>query len=248
MVKSADRTIKILETIAHSRMGMSHAELARELGIPKSSLTGLLANLVDTSYLVQNGRKYFLGAQIFTLAGCFIARQEIVPVAQPYVSKLMVETGESTGLVVLNGFEILVVCKQNCMHGLRRTLELGERGPIYTTAAGKAILAHSTPDYIDKYLSCTALVPFAKRTIQDVEVLKRELREIRSGAMAYNREEFIDGNFGMAVPVFDAWGKAVAAVCITMPTVRLNRQKEKRFERALRGVAASISGAMGSTQ
>ena len=55
MVKSADRVIKILETIGLRNDGITHGEIAAKLNIPKGSLSKLLSNLVDTKYLSVDG-------------------------------------------------------------------------------------------------------------------------------------------------------------------------------------------------
>src|SRR5437764_2390224 len=57
-VKSATRTLDIIEyVVAHGRPLVAQ-EIAVALGIPVSSLSYLLATLVERGYLVRDGRRY----------------------------------------------------------------------------------------------------------------------------------------------------------------------------------------------
>src|SRR5689334_1290582 len=50
-VKSADRVLDILQLLARQGSALSHHEIGTSLGIPKSSLTHLLRNLVAREFL-----------------------------------------------------------------------------------------------------------------------------------------------------------------------------------------------------
>ena len=60
-VKSATRTLDIIEyVVAHPRPLVAQ-EIATALGIPVSSLSYLLSTLVERDYLVREGRRYSPG-------------------------------------------------------------------------------------------------------------------------------------------------------------------------------------------
>src|SRR5437667_11220187 len=70
MGKATQRAIDILELLAHDDGKWSHAEIARRLDIPKSTLTDLLRDLVQRQYLeLDSGAAlYLLGQRVLTLS------------------------------------------------------------------------------------------------------------------------------------------------------------------------------------
>jgi IclR family acetate operon transcriptional repressor len=247
MVKSASRVLQILEAVGSSKMGMTHKELCTSLSIPKGSLSLLLADLVSNEFLSFNKTKrhYIVGPQILFLAGQYLQNLDLFQLGQPVVHDLMVTTGESSALVVRNGFEIIVVYGENCSKPIRRSIEIGARTPVYTQAGGKAILAHQSEREIEQYFSSVEFFPVTKYTITDPTVLLNELKEIRSRGISYNREEQFEGISSMGAPVFDLFGRPIAALVVAMPTSRFSNEIERMIEGELRHFSALFSSQMG---
>jgi DNA-binding IclR family transcriptional regulator len=247
MVKSADRVMQILEAIGSSEDGQTHGELASSLNIPKSSLSLLLANLVDREYVSLSGteKKYALGPQVLVLAGRYLSGLDIVRLGQPVLRKVTRMMDESAEIAIKRGKEIMIIAKEDCSRPLTRIIQMGERAPIYATAGGKAILAHLTDDDVEQYLSSVKLMPITRATITDPEVLRRELSAIRSGALARSHEELHEGITAVASPVFDLYGHVVASVVLPVLTIRFTPQKEKRAEEILRSASIELSRQLG---
>jgi DNA-binding IclR family transcriptional regulator len=66
-IKSADRVLDVLELLCRRGNSASHSDIAFSLDIPKSSLTGLLKNLISRNYLEKN-----LGENTYILGPLFI--------------------------------------------------------------------------------------------------------------------------------------------------------------------------------
>ena len=60
-VKSAIRTLDLIEYVVANPTGVVAQEIAAALAIPVSSLSYLLATLVERTYLHRIGRRYFAG-------------------------------------------------------------------------------------------------------------------------------------------------------------------------------------------
>jgi len=247
MVKSADRVIKILEIIGLKKDGITHGEIASELNIPKGSLSRLLSNLVAREYLSfdERGKLYRLGPQILVLTGRYLSSLDVVEFGRPVINELMKTTDESTELAILKNNEIMIVCKADCSRPLIRLISIGDTFPIYASAIGKTILAYLSEEEINRYFSLAKLAPITKKTITDPELLRRELKSIRAGAIAYGREEFYEGIIGMAAPVFGVYRKILASISIAIPTFRFTRKKELEFEKALRSASEKLSYHLG---
>ncbi len=248
MVKSASRVIQILESVGASKNGISHAELSAALNIPKGSLSLLLADLVAHDFLSlrkEEERRYVIGPQVLVIAGKYLTDLDIVQIGRPVVHEVMNRTDESSALAVRKGDEMLVVYGENCSQPLKRTVEIGYRAPLYSTAGGKAILAHLSDEKIDQYLSSVNLTPQTHATITDRKMLLKELKAIRLEKTAYAREERYEGLIAMAAPVFDLFRSVVAAIVVTLPTIRFNAKSEKLIKKTLNGASEKLSRQLG---
>ena len=247
MVKSADRTLQILEFISHAKEGIGHKDLARSLGIPGSSLSALLATLVSREYLNFDsvGRRYKIGPEILHLAGCYLANFDIVRLGSPILRALVTSTSESALIAVRKQNNIQVVSKELCSESIQRVIDVGERAPLYATAAGKAILAYFSETELKSYLASVKLKPLTSKTITNQKVLMRQLKQISTGAIAYSRRENDEHIIAMAAPVFDLHRKVVASITVPVPVVRFGSDKEKRIEPALRKAVESLSHQLG---
>jgi len=247
MVKSADRTILILEKIAGRKEGLTHGELSAALKIPKSSLTPLLANLQQRNYLSfdRQNKHYALGPQILILASHYLAGLDLVETGRPIINDLMTVTEESAGLSIKKGDEILTVYNRNCPHPIMRSLQIGDRAPIYATAAGRVILAHLPARKIQQYLESVELRAITPATLTDPDRILSELKAIRTSGIAYCREEFHEGSTAMAAAVFDMHGKVAASIHVVAPSIRFSASKEEVIADALRRAAAELSNRLG---
>ena len=249
MVKSAERTILILEKIAGRKEGLTHGELSATLQIPKSSLTSLLANLQKRNYLSfdRDNKHYALGPQVLILASNYLAGLDLVETGQAIINDLMAVTEESAGLTIKKGDEILTVYNKNCPQPIMHSLKIGDRAPIYATAAGRAILAHLPTQEIHQYLASVELKAITPATLTDPKEILSELKTIRSSGIAYCREEFHEASTAMAAAVFDMHGKVAASIHVVAPSIRFNARKENLIADALRRAAAELSYRLGSS-
>jgi DNA-binding IclR family transcriptional regulator len=247
MVKSAYRVIQILETVAASRAGIRHGDLAAALKIPKGSLSLLLSDLIAQDYLAlkEDGRCYVLGPQVLVIANRYLSGLDLVHLGLPIMREMVAATGECVEIAVRRGDEMLVVAREDCSRPLRSVIQIGDRAPLHATAAGKALLAFFPAEELDLYLADGKLKPRTRKTITQPRVLRKELEDIRSGSMAYSREELNEGIIAVALPVFDSDGRVSASMVVPVPSIRFNAGKEKRVEEALRKGTAELSRKLG---
>ena len=249
LVKSATRALDVLELLAARPEAMSHGDIARALRMPKSSLTDLLGTLEQRHYVAREGsgtaERIRLGPAVLGLAGVLLRRTDVTRLAQPVVAALMTRTGESAALVVRQGTEVVVVCKENCNHPILYSLQLGERGPVTASAGGKAILGLMPASEVEAILAAAPLPRLTPRSVTDPAALKRELAIVAREGIAYSREEMIEGIIAMGHAVLDATGRPCAGLSVGVPKVRFTREKDKLLAAALRAAATDISAMLG---
>jgi DNA-binding IclR family transcriptional regulator len=244
-VKSATRALDVLELLAAEPQAPTHGEMARALAMPKSSLSELLGTLEARGYVAAEGDRYRLGPALLGLAGTLLRRMDVARLAQPVIAALMLRTGESASLVLRQGAEVVVVCKENCDQPILYSLQLGQRGPLHASAGGKAMMAFVAEEEREAWLGAGGLRQVTPHSITDAAVLRRELAAVAAGGIAWSREEMVPGIVAMGLAVFDATGRPCAGLSVGVPTVRFDAARERRVEQALREAAAEISAALG---
>ncbi|MEO0248501.1 MAG: IclR family transcriptional regulator [candidate division WOR-3 bacterium] len=247
IVKSADRVIQILETIALADEGCTHRALSEILAIPKGSLSLLLSNLIERDYVTfdPSSKRYRLGPRLLVLTGRYLSGIDLLHAARPILRKLVAEINEDGEIAAMKDTEIIILHKEDCSRPFKYSIAVGDRGPMYATAAGKAILAYLTEDQLSRYLSLVKLIPFTRQTITNRQLLMRALDQIRSTGLAYGRDELYEGVSAIAAPIFNLHREITASIVVTLPTERFKPDRRRIIEPRLRRAAEEISRQLG---
>jgi DNA-binding IclR family transcriptional regulator len=123
-------------------------------------------------------------------------------------------------------------------------VHVGVLAPLYANSAGKVLLAWMPAAEREAYLRRVQLQPRTEHTIRSVAVLRRQLQQVREEGVAWSMGEFTAGVVGVAMPVLDAHGRALAAVGVALPTERLDEARKARILQALQGAARAIAAAV----
>lgn len=216
-VKSVAKAIMLLNLLAKEKQSMSLQEISRETGWPKSTVHALLSTMMDFSMVNQDAStgKYHLGIQLFELGNLVLDDWNILEVARPLMRSIMLKTGESVNLSVLEGNEVLIIEHINSGSPLRVMIERGTRLPIHASAMGKSILAALPFTQVKRIIKETPLQAFTPHTIVDQDELFRELERIQTDGYAVENGEMRIGMRGVASAVYDCRGKVVYSIGIT---------------------------------
>ena len=225
-VKSATRTLDIIEyVVAHDRPLVAQ-EIAIALGIPVSSLSYLLGTLVDRGYLAREGRRYSAGPGLQRLqaspGGFSLAER-----AAPLVRTLRVQLNETTSFFVRSEWDVEAIVTETSEQALRYAVPTGARLPMHALASGKALLAALPDDELDRYFAETERVRFTPATVTAEKALRRELAEIRTTGFAVTDEEFSLGFRGIG-RVVTIGGEPVGALSVAVPKARFDEAVQHR--------------------
>ena len=245
-VKSADRVLTLFELLGRWSCEMSHTEIADIMGIPKSSLSQLLRNLVERGWLAYSHetRKYVLGPAIIELARGAADAHDVVALSAPVLAELASLTNETAALNVLRGDLAETVATALGSETLLAVMRLGQRAPLYTTSYGKVLLAYAPEDMQADYFSRVKLVPVTPKTIVSIKQLRSEIQSVRRDGVAYSFEEQVPGIVGTARPVFAPNGNVVGAISIASAAIRHNKRLGAQISEAIAQAAAKLSQQM----
>jgi len=249
-VKSADRVLDVLELLASTGRPMTHGELARRAAIPKSSLTPLLRNLAQRGYVEQlaHTQEFQLGEGTYALARRGAHSRDLVRVSEPWLQQLMHATGESASVSVLREDMAERIASAESSKAVLYSMHVGVLQPLYATSAGKILLAWMPSAEREAYLQRVKLLPRTEQTIRSPAVLRRQLEAIREEGVAWSIGEFTAGITGLAMPVLDVHGRALAAVGVALPASRLDEPRKTKLLDAVRAAAQEIARAVEAAQ
>lgn len=193
-VKSADRTIELLELLAGYSEPLTLSEIHRELAYPKSSLFVLLRTLVARGWVEtdRRGTGYSIGVRALLVGTSYLDRDPVIRAATRVLEVLRAEVNETVHLARLDGADVVYLASRESAHHLRLTSRVGRRVPAYATALGKALLAGLTDAEVDAILPAEleAITPL---TVTDRTKLFAELAEIRERGYAAERGQNTPG-------------------------------------------------------
>lgn len=232
-VKSAVRTVLLLEHFA-ARPGLhSLADIQNDLSLPKSSLYMLLRTLVNLGWVETDatGTRYGIGVRALLVGSSYIDGDEVVAAARPTLDRLSDDTTETIHLARMDGTSVVYLATRQSQHYLRPFTRVGRRLPVHSTALGKALLATHTDEEVRRLLP-RRLEAVTQHTITDREQLVEELALVREQGYAVDREENTLGLrcFGVAVPYRTP---ARDAVSCSVPVARLTPGHEQVIKAAL---------------
>jgi IclR family transcriptional regulator, acetate operon repressor len=239
-VKSAMRTLDILELLARQQRPMAAHEISATLGIPVSSLSYLLSTLAERDYLARERRHYRLGPAIARFQPD-TAAPDLAQRAAPIVKALTRELNETAGFFVPRGFEVEAVASEIGLQALRYTLDVGRFAPMHAFAAGKALLAAFPEKTLKLYFREVEREAFTPATLTDEAELRVALQEIARTGVARTCEEHTPGIAGTArVALID--GKPVGAFSVAVPVTRLTPAIARRIEILLARAVTLLAG------
>jgi DNA-binding IclR family transcriptional regulator len=245
-VQSVDRAMLLLERLALRGGCAGLSDLARDLGLSRSTVHGLLATLQQHGIVAQEAnRNYILGIKLFELGNQAVSRLDLRRAAGPVLQRLVDEFQETVHLVLGDGLEVVYIDKRESPHSMQIVSRVGQRLPAYCTAVGKAMLSVKPEAELDRLLAGAVLTPRTFKTITDKEQLKEQLAQIRRQGFALDCGEFAEGLVCVGAPIWDYTNQVVAAMSISGPSVRMRETKVRQAIQSVMSGAAEISHQLG---
>lgn len=246
-LSSVENALKVLECFTIDKTEKRVTQIANELNLAKSTISRLLKTLLNEGYVKKNPetQKYSLGNKILTLYSALISNMEIVKEAHPILEELAKSTSESVQLAEIEGSNVIYMEQIKSSYPIQIFAHIGRINPIHCTSSGKLLLAYQNVENIEKTLSNNELEKYTSSTITDINILKKELLEIRRLGYCFIENEFIEGIVSIAAPIRDYNKNVIAAVSLVGPIQRINGIKAQQFINKVVEASKKISLEMG---
>jgi DNA-binding IclR family transcriptional regulator len=247
LFQSVDRAIDLLFHLHEQAQARGVSEIARALGLPKSTVHRLLRALARRGLVEQEEGRYAPGGRLVALGLGAQARDPVVAAARPILDEEARALGETVFLMAPRSTGMLVLDKAEGVGFLRAAPRLGEVVPLHATAAGKLAFAFAPERFP---LESAALEGFTERTLRDREALRAEVERARKHGFAENHGEWIDGLSVVAAPVLldvaGAGRRLIGVLAVAAATPRLRDLGAARVARRAVDAAKRIQVRLGA--
>lgn len=236
------KAMAVLSAFSYEEPVLGVSELARRLGIGKSTVHRILATLAADGFVERTpDDRYRLSIKLYELGQQVAASNELRERAHPVLEQLRNESGETAHLAVLAGTDVVYLDRLESPHMLHLMTRIGRRRAAHATSSGKCLLAFGPPAAVSTVIA-GGLPRLGPRTITSPTLLRRALAEVRARGYAVSVEESAPGVVSVAAPIFDVTGACVAAMSVAGPISRMPPESLERFARLVLS-ATSRSGA-----
>jgi DNA-binding IclR family transcriptional regulator len=246
MIQSVQRALDILSCFSLSHPTLGIGEISDLVGLPRTTVHGLVRTLVHNGFLrqEQETRRYGLGSKIFELGAILGNTLEINRRAAEPLYELARKTRLEARIAIWEMGSVLLTMGASLRAQAFYAL-IGPRMPAYCSASGRVFLAYLEPKELEEYLARTTFTRFTSATVVDRASLLREIEKTRKRGYARNREELRSGVVALAAPIFERTGQVAAAISLSMSPDRFEEKKEKALVQELLRSAMIISREMG---
>lgn len=216
-----ERVNAILGAFKQRDRHLGTLEIARRTGLPKASVSRICHQLSAVGILEEVNDQFELGIKLFELGQRATRAKDLRRLALRNMRDLQLATHGTVHLAVLEGFEVVYLEILRAEQSPTFVSEVGGRVRAHATAVGKALLAFSHPDVVNKFIA-HGLSKVGPRTITDPDTLRQELARIHNARVSYEREESGSQICCAASPIFTADGKVAAAISVSGTIGRLD--------------------------
>lgn len=242
------RAAAVLEALAASPSGrLTLSDLARELGIPKSSTSNLLLALEEARLITRQGADFTLGRKLVELGAAYLSRLDEVQEFYRYCEQAPTLSGETVRIAMLDGDHVIYLARYEGHPAVRLTSNIGDKMPVSLCAVGKVLVArlhdHDIAQMFPDGMKLPVMTPHSLRTAEE---FKAELEVIRRRGYAFEDEESTLGVVCLAVPV-PTHGAHGASLGLSVTALKATYSEEQGalMVKELQELARSLGNPMG---
>ncbi len=224
-LKSVGAALDVMECFAlDGELGVS--DIARKLGVAKSTAHRLLQTLVSRGFVEQDRHSglYRLGMHIYELGQLALERNGLRHAALPTLRQVAHTTGLTVNFGVPDGPDVVFVERIENRDSIRFLGHVGRRFPAHCTSSGKAIAAFNHD--LEEARRRAGFPPRVSKTVRTEADWHHALTQVRKDGYAVSHSESFDGASSVAVPVI-VHKLAIASVSLFGPTEVLAPKVER---------------------
>lgn len=243
-LKTLARGMRVLSAFTPLRSELSLSDIAEVLDVDPSTANRFTYTLEELGFLERNreSKLYRVTPQIYALTISLAGPRNLRQVSLPHLERLRDRSGETAVLSVRDGAEVVIIEVVETHHSLAPRGWVGGRAPVHCSAMGKAFLAHLPEKELIRLVDGIQFVRRTPNTITNRLDFLSDLEKTRARGWSLNREEFTIGVISIGAPIFSGDRRVTAALCLDVPTARLDGESHiRRLAEEVKSAAQAIS-------
>ncbi|BBP60318.1 IclR family transcriptional regulator [Pseudomonas sp. St316] len=242
-VGAVSRLFAVLRSLGDTVEGGERVtQLAQRIGLSQPTTHRLLRSLMDEGMVEQDARskRYRLSLEFFALAARAGNTGNLRELVRPAMLRLSASLGDSLFLLARSGFDAVCLDRSEGPFPIRTfTGDIGGRVALGVGQGSLAILAFLPEEERDTVIQYN-LPRLKDFHLYDEVFLRSEVENVRTLGYAGRNTGVLQGMAGVAVPILDRDGRAVAALSVATVSDRLGPDRLPTVVDMLKREAALI--------
>lgn len=203
LVKQAANVLELLEYFAQRRRPATLAEIADELGWPRSSAFNIVGTLVEKGYLYEPRLRagYYPTPRWTAMTAAISSAEPLPEAATQLVEELAAETGETTAIAAPAGVFAIFIHVVESSSAIRYFAKVGHRLPIQATASGRAILSQYAWSERQSVYRKLDFERYSASTPVSIDAVEAELRRSSERGYFYSAGDYSKDLLGVSLPL-----------------------------------------------
>lgn len=228
LVPGLERGLRILAQFSPRESLLGAPELARRLGIPRTTIFRLLQTLESLGFVERVGkdRNYRLGVAVLRLGFEYLSSLELTDLGLPLIERLRDTTGFSAHIVIRDGRDVVFVAKAQSHAPFLSSVRVnvGTRIPAHASTHGHVLMGDLSLSELKALYPERRLVRLTEATPETVESLLDVIRGHASRGYAVGNSAFEHGISVVSAPVRDETQRIAACITVTVPRPEINAE------------------------
>lgn len=244
--QSLRRALSVLRVVAAGReTGLPLSELVQATGLTRPTAHRLVNVLVEEGIVERRARskRYAIGHQVPELALARPSRSALIVTAEPFLSELSEEVGDTAFLTIRTGLDALCVARLIGKYPIQvLSIEVGARRPLGVSSAGVAILAALPPAEARQIVAKNEVRFGSYRT--NAATALDQIAAARRMGYGVHHIGIVPGTKAISATIREPGGRPLAAVTIAAIRSRLGPRREIEVGEILKRTARAIEQAI----
>jgi DNA-binding IclR family transcriptional regulator len=241
---AVERAVRILALLSDAAgQPRTLTDIARELGIAKSSTSNLCAALEEGRLIRRVGAGWLLGRRTVELGSSYLAGFDPVREFHRLCEDMPALAGQLVQIALLDGTRVLYLAVHEGRERFALSASVGDRYPASATAVGKALLARlDDAELATRFAEGRGIVALTERSTATYDDLLDEVRATRARGYAVDDGGLHPSVTGIAVAVeAPAATELSLAVGVSVVGARVGATERDALVAALREAAERLS-------
>ena len=220
-VQSLDRGLSIFKAFDATHPQLTLSEVAEATGFTRATARRFLMTLEELNYIGRSGRHFYLKPRVLELGYAYLSSFSLISIAQGHLEQLADQVRESASATVLEGTNVIYVCRAAAKRIMTINLAVGTQLPAYATSMGRVLLASMSGD---KYFERAEIEKLTSKTVTNERELRAIIKKVKQEGFSIVSEELEDGVQSVSMPIHSKDGRVLAAANVSAHSSRVSQE------------------------